>query len=63
MRRNIANFEAELSSRRLRQEYDSHVRRYLRGGHFWSGSCFAGSCGGAPLTVGKQYVDNQQRPV
>ncbi|MFF1747079.1 IS200/IS605 family transposase, partial [Streptomyces mirabilis] len=26
-----------VSSRRLRQEYDSHVHRYLWGGHFWSG--------------------------
>ncbi|MFE3416733.1 transposase, partial [Streptomyces mirabilis] len=40
----------------------AHVRRYLWGGHFWSGSYFAGSCGGAPLTVVKQYIDNQQRP-
>ncbi|WP_344393064.1 transposase, partial [Streptomyces aureus] len=51
-----------VSSRRLRQEYDSHVRRYLWGGHFWSGSYFAGSCGGAPLTLVKQYIENQQRP-
>ncbi|MFG2375280.1 IS200/IS605 family transposase [Streptomyces sp. NPDC048504] len=49
--------------RRLRQEYDSHVRRYLWGGHFWSGSYFAGSCGGPPLTAVKQYIENQQRPV
>ncbi|WP_432077240.1 transposase, partial [Streptomyces wuyuanensis] len=32
-------------------------------GHFWSGSYFAGSCGGAPLTVVKQYIENQKRPV
>ncbi|MFD4258752.1 IS200/IS605 family transposase [Streptomyces sp. NPDC058534] len=44
-------------------EYDSHVRRYLWGGHFWSGSYFAGSCGGAPLTVVRQYIENQRRPV
>ncbi|MFE4976252.1 transposase, partial [Kitasatospora sp. NPDC056651] len=29
----------------------------------WSGSYFAGSCGGAPLTVVKQYIENQKRPV
>ncbi|SFF72291.1 putative transposase [Streptomyces mirabilis] len=46
----LANSLKGVSSRRLRQEYDSHVRRYLWGGHFWSGSYFAGSCGGAPLT-------------
>ncbi|MFB7997368.1 IS200/IS605 family transposase [Streptomyces sp. NPDC056002] len=33
-----------VSSRRLRQEYSTHVHRYLWGGHFWSGSYFAGSC-------------------
>ncbi|MET7519737.1 transposase, partial [Streptomyces sp. NPDC005480] len=52
-----------VSSRYLRKEYDAHVRRYLWGGHFWSGSYFAGSCGGAPLTVVRQYIENQQRPV
>jgi putative transposase len=51
-----------VSSRRLRQEHDAHVRRHLWGGHFRSGSYFAGSCGGAPLTVAKQYVQNQKRP-
>lgn len=59
----LVNSLKGVSSRRLRQEYDSHVRRHLWGGHFWSGSYFAGSCGGAPLTVVKQYIENQQRPV
>ncbi|MFF2929237.1 IS200/IS605 family transposase [Streptomyces mirabilis] len=58
----LVNSLKGVSSRRLRQEYDSHVRRYLWGGHFWSGSYFAGSCGGAPLTVVRQYIENQQRP-
>ncbi len=51
-----------VSSRRLRQEFEPHVRRYLWGGRFWSGSYFAASCGGAPLTVVKQYIRQQQRP-
>jgi putative transposase len=37
----LVNSLKGVSSRRLRQEYDSHVRRYLWGGHFWSGSYFA----------------------
>ncbi|WP_224279609.1 IS200/IS605 family transposase [Streptomyces sp. LS1784] len=57
-----ANSLKGVSSRRLRQEYDSHVRRYLWGGRFRSGSYFAGSCGGAPLTVVRQYIESQQRP-
>lgn len=59
----LVNSLKGVSSRRLRQEYNTHVRRYLWGGHIWSGSYFAGSCGGAPLTVVKQYIENQQRPV
>ncbi|MFJ2478240.1 transposase, partial [Streptomyces sp. NPDC087659] len=31
---------------------------------FWSRSYFAGSCGGgAPLTVIRQYIESQKRPV
>ncbi|MET7921325.1 transposase, partial [Streptomyces avermitilis] len=30
--------------------------------HFWSPSYFAASCGGAPLSVIKEYIDNQKRP-
>ena len=58
----LVNSLKGVSSRRLRQEYTTHVRRYLWGGHFWSRSYFAGSCGGAPLTVVRQYIQNQQRP-
>ncbi|MEU8976575.1 IS200/IS605 family transposase [Streptomyces monashensis] len=59
----LVNSLKGVSARMLRKEYDSHVRRYLWGGHFWSGSYFAGSCGGPPLTVVKQYIENQKRPV
>lgn len=54
----LVNSLKGVSARLLRKEYDSHVRRYLWGGHFRSGSC-----SGAPLTVVKQYIENQQRPV
>lgn len=58
----LVNSLKGVSARLLRKEYDAHVRRYLWGGHFWSGSYFAGSCGGAPLTVVKQYIERQKRP-
>ncbi|MET7480313.1 transposase [Streptomyces sp. NPDC005648] len=48
------------SSRLLRKEYDTHIRRHLQGGHIWSGSYSAASCGGPPLTVVKQYTENQK---
>lgn len=59
----LVNSLKGVSARLLRKEYDAHVRRYLWGGRFWSGSYFAGSCGGAPLTVVKQYIENQKCPV
>ncbi|MEE1671365.1 IS200/IS605 family transposase [Streptomyces sp. WAC07094] len=59
----LVNSLKGVSARLLRREYDTHVRRYLWGGHFWSGSYFAGSCGGAPLTVVQHYIERQQRPV
>jgi len=51
-----------VSSRRLRQEFPAHIRRYLWGQQFWSPSYFAGPCGGAPLSIIKEYVDQQKRP-
>ncbi|WP_369252803.1 IS200/IS605 family transposase [Streptomyces sp. R41] len=51
-----------VSARRLRQEFPDHIRRYLWGDHLWCPSYFAASAGGAPLTVIKEYIDNQKRP-
>jgi putative transposase len=51
-----------VSARRLRQEYPDHIRKYLWGAHFWSPSYFAASCGGAPLSVIKEYIEQQKRP-
>ncbi|MEU5027827.1 transposase [Streptomyces milbemycinicus] len=45
------------------RQYDAQVRRQLWGGHFWFSSYVARSCIGAPLTVVRQYIENQQRPV
>ncbi|MER5421349.1 IS200/IS605 family transposase [Streptosporangium roseum] len=59
----LVNSLKGVSARLLRKEYAPHVRNYLWGGHLWSGSYFAGSVGGAPLTVLKQYIEQQQRPI
>jgi putative transposase len=58
----LVNSLKGVSARRLRQEYGPHLRQYLWGEHLWSPSYFAGSCGGAPLTVVKEYIENQKRP-
>jgi putative transposase len=51
-----------VSARRLRQEYPAHIGEYLWGEHFWSPSYFAASCGGAPLAIVNEYIENQKRP-
>ncbi|KPC66423.1 transposase [Streptomyces chattanoogensis] len=51
-----------VSSRRLRQEFTYNVNRAIMHGRFWSGSYFAGSCGGAPLAVVERYIEAQDRP-
>ena len=50
-----------VSSRMLRQERPDIARHYWRE-MLWSPSYFAASCGGAPIEIIKQYVEQQQRP-
>ena len=38
------------------------IRKKLWGGALWSPSYFAGSCGGAPIEVIRQYIEQQQTP-
>lgn len=47
----------------MRQEFPDLARHYWRANRLWSGSYFAGSVGGAPLSVLHQYIDQQKRPV
>jgi putative transposase len=58
----LVNSLKGVSSRYLRQEHGTHLRHYLWDDHLWSPSYFAGSCGGAPLTVIKEYIENQKLP-
>jgi putative transposase len=58
----LVNSLRGVSARRLCQEFPGHIRKYLWGEHFWSPSYFARSCGGAPLSVVKYYIENQKRP-
>jgi len=50
------------SSRRLRLERTDLAKRYYRKGVLWSPSYFAGSCGAAPISVIRQYVEQQATP-
>lgn len=58
----LVNSLKGISSRHLRREFTHQVNRNIMHGRFWSGSYFAGSCGGAPLAVVQQYIQAQQRP-
>jgi putative transposase len=51
-----------VSSRRMRQEFPGLARHYWRANRLWSGSYFAGSAGGAPISVLRQYIEQQNRP-
>jgi putative transposase len=47
----------------VRREYTGACVRARMRGHLWSPSYFAVSCGGAPLSIIKQYIDGQARPL
>jgi putative transposase len=47
----------------VRREYTGVGVRARMRGHLWSPSYFAVSCGGAPLSIVKQYIDGQARPL
>jgi putative transposase len=59
----LVNSLKGVSSRRLRVDYAKNLNKVYWKGVLWSPSYFAGSVGGAPLSVLKQYIEQQQRPV
>jgi putative transposase len=44
----------------LRQQSGDFHPWFKRRGVPWSPSCFAASCGGAPLDILRQYIEQQQ---
>ena len=59
----LVNSLKGVSSRRMRQEFPDLTRHYWRANRLWSASYFAGSVGGAPISVLRQYIEQQDRPV
>ena len=47
----------------VRREFTGVCVRARMRGHLWSPSYLAVSCGGAPLSIIKQYIDGQARPL
>jgi REP-associated tyrosine transposase len=58
----LVNSLKGVSARRLRSEFTGRVNRHIVHGHFWSPSYFAASCGGAPLSIIRQYIKQQRHP-
>ena len=58
----LVNSLKGVSSRLIRKKGYSTVQESLWGSHLWSPSYFAGSCGGAPISVIRQYIENQSPP-
>jgi putative transposase len=58
----LVNTLKGVSSRMIRKKNDPGIRKKLWDGALWSPSYFAGSCGGAPIAVIRQYIEQQQTP-
>ena len=58
----LVNSLKGVSSRMIRQKNYPSIREKLWGGALWSPSYFAGSCGGAPISIIRQYIEQQNTP-
>lgn len=58
----LVNSLKGVSSRLIRKRGYPSLQRKLWGGSLWSPSYFAGSCGGAPIAVLRQYIEDQRTP-
>ena len=58
----LVNSLKGVSARMLRSQYTGRSNPARTNGHFWSPSYLAASCGGAPLTIIRQYIEQQQHP-
>lgn len=58
----LVNSLKGVSSRLVRKKNYPSIRKKLWGGALWSPSYFAGSCGGAPIEIIRQYIEQQKTP-
>ena len=58
----LVNSLKGVSSRLIRRKGYPPIQKKLWGGSLWSPSYFAGSCGGAPISVLRQYIEAQRTP-
>ena len=57
----LVNSLKGVSSRMIRLQHPALQQRYWKG-VLWSPSYFAASCGGAPISIIRQYIEQQQKP-
>jgi len=58
----LVNSLKGVSSRMIRRKSYPSITNKLWGRALWSPSYFAGSCGGAPISIIRQYIEQQQTP-
>jgi putative transposase len=58
----LVNSLKGVSSRMFAKKF-GRIHKYYYKGVLWSPSYFAGSVGGAPISVLKQYIEQQNRPL
>jgi putative transposase len=58
----LVNSLKGVSSHLIRKKNYPSIRKKLWGEALWSPSYFAGSCGGAPISIIRQYIEQQQTP-
>jgi len=58
----LVNSPKGVSSRLIQKKGYSSIQNALWGESLWSPSYFAGSCGGAPLSLIRQYIEQQNCP-
>ena len=58
----LVNSLKGVSSRLIRKNRYACIQDKLWAGALWSPSYFAASCGGAPISIIKQYIEQQDTP-
>jgi putative transposase len=58
----LVNSLKGVSSRMIRKKNYPEIKNKLWGGALWSPSYFAGSCGGAAISIIRQYIEQQRTP-
>jgi len=58
----LVNSLKGVSSRMLKRLHPELGKQYWKGA-LWSPSYFSGSCGGAPISIIREYIEKQSRPL